>query len=561
MGTTRRKVRRIFRMDLERQLCRVTSSGMRFSHKHFSEQLSSHNSSFKSAWTWFILCLTLYTAVMVPYSVAFQYNGSPQASEKQLLFWLIIDSFVDVVFIADIVVNFMTSLMSDSGEMIKDAKIIQMNYVSNWYTLDLLSCLPYDIIYFVLNNVNNLDDKSDSNSSATSLFSALKVIRLLRVARVARKMDHFAEYSGVVLMILVGAFGLFGHWLACMWFAIGINTICNEDGNLTAHNWLVRFSVDTSQEYILLEDCVLTYGPSHLDAYLAALYFVMSSLTSVGFGNIAPYSPYEQSFSVVVLIFGALLYAMIFGNVTTIISQIYADMNRYHDSLNSVREFARFNSVPQNIEARIMDFMVTTWQQTKGIDTNAVINLCPKDLKADICVHLHRRVFNGHRCFLEASDACLRSLALEFQTIHVSAGDIVYHKGEYVDEVSFVARGILEVLQDGEVIAVLSNGDAFGDNVWRRPLSHGPAKCVVYIRALSFTDIHVIKRASLKKVLGFYNDYAKSFDRELKLAVNVCESVHFRKIKRRKPKLNAADSVTGGISSILGKGSLLKSGA
>ena len=47
------------------------------------------------------------------------------------------------------------------------------------------------------------------------------VIRLLRVARVARKMDHFAEYSGVVLILLVGAFVLFGHWLACMWYAIG----------------------------------------------------------------------------------------------------------------------------------------------------------------------------------------------------------------------------------------------------------------------------------------------------------------------------------------------------
>ena len=46
-------------------------------------------------------------------------------------------------------------------------------------------------------------------------------------------------------------------------------------------------------------------------------------------------------FSVIVLIFGALLYAMIFGNVTTIIQQVYADTNRYHDSLNSVREFAR----------------------------------------------------------------------------------------------------------------------------------------------------------------------------------------------------------------------------
>ena len=25
-----------------------------------------------------------------------------------------------------------------------------------------------------------------------------------------------------------------------------------------------------------------------------------------------------------------------------------------------------------------MEFMITTWQQTKGIDTNAVLNLCPK---------------------------------------------------------------------------------------------------------------------------------------------------------------------------------------
>ena len=107
MGTTRRKVRQIFRMDLEHQLCRVTSSGMRFFASIFPRSLfhdfktclkcaTSHNSSFKSAWTWFILCLTLYTAVMVPYSVAFQYKGSPQENAQQVLFWLIIDSFVDV---------------------------------------------------------------------------------------------------------------------------------------------------------------------------------------------------------------------------------------------------------------------------------------------------------------------------------------------------------------------------------------------------------------------------------------------------------------------------------
>ena len=62
---------------------------------------------------------------------------------------------------------------------------------------------------------------TDDSTGSISIESIILVIRLLRVARVARKMDHFAEYSGVVLILLVGAFVLFGHWLACMWFAIG----------------------------------------------------------------------------------------------------------------------------------------------------------------------------------------------------------------------------------------------------------------------------------------------------------------------------------------------------
>ena len=67
------------------------------------------------------------------------------------------------------------NLKTQKGELIKDAKIIQMNYVSNWYCLDLLSCLPYDIIYFVLDGLKPDDEnENDSNASATSLFSALK---------------------------------------------------------------------------------------------------------------------------------------------------------------------------------------------------------------------------------------------------------------------------------------------------------------------------------------------------------------------------------------------------
>ena len=39
-----------------------------------------------------------------------------------------------------------------------------------------------------------------------------------------------------------------------------------------------------------------------------------------------------------------------------------------------------------------MDYVVSTWAMTKGIDQDKVLNYCPKDMKADICVHLNRKV-------------------------------------------------------------------------------------------------------------------------------------------------------------------------
>ncbi|KAL4597517.1 potassium voltage-gated channel subfamily H member 1-like [Arapaima gigas] len=87
--------------------------------------------------------------------------------------------------------------------------------------------------------------------------------------------------------------------------------------------------------------------------------------------------------------------------------------------------------------------------------TPQVLQICPKDMRADICVHLNRKVFKEHPAFRLASDGCLRALAMEFQTIHCAPGDLIYHAGESVDSLCFVVSGSLEVIQDDEVVAIL----------------------------------------------------------------------------------------------------------
>ncbi|XP_029349397.1 potassium voltage-gated channel subfamily H member 5 isoform X2 [Echeneis naucrates] len=476
-----------------------------------------HYCTFKTTWDWVILILTFYTAIMVPYNVSFK-------TKQNNIVWLVLDSVVDVIFLVDIVLNFHTTFVGPGGEVISDPKLIRMNYLKTWFVIDLLSCLPYDII----NAFENVDE------GISSLFSSLKVVRLLRLGRVARKLDHYLEYGAAVLVLLVCVFGLVAHWLACIWYSIGDYEVIDEATNtIKMDSWLYQLAISIGSPYRYNASGSGQWegGPGKDSLYITSLYFTMTSLTTIGFGNIAPTTDGEKIFSVAMMMVGSLLYATIFGNVTTIFQQMYANTNRYHEMLNNVRDFLKLYQVPKGLSERVMDYIVSTWSMSKGIDTEKVLSICPKDMRADICVHLNRKVFNEHPAFRLASDGCLRSLAVEFQTIHCAPGDLIFHAGESVDTLCFVVSGSLEVIQDDEVIAILGKGDVFGDVFWKETaLAHACAN----VRALTYCDLHVIKREALLKVLEFYTAFANSFSRNLILTCNLRKRIIFRKISEVK---------------------------
>uniref|UniRef100_H2MSS2 Potassium voltage-gated channel, subfamily H (eag-related), member 5a n=1 Tax=Oryzias latipes TaxID=8090 RepID=H2MSS2_ORYLA len=503
-----------------------------------------HYCTFKTTWDWIILILTFYTAIMVPYNVSFR-------TKQNNLAWLVVDSVVDVIFLVDIVLNFHTTFVGPAGEVISDAKQIRMNYLKTWFVIDLLSCLPYDIINafehveedpvphpspgshlrdFTHFHRNFTRAEDSVLPGLSSLFSSLKVIRLLRLGRVARKLDHYLEYGAAVLVLLVCVFGLVAHWLACIWYSIGDHEVIDETtNNIKTDSWLYQLalSMGTPYRYNVSGRGQWEGGPSKDTLYISSLYFTMTSLTTIGFGNIAPTTDGEKIFSVAMMMVGSLLYATIFGNVTTIFQQMYTNTNRYHEMLNNVRDFLKLYQVPKGLSERVMDFIVSTWAMSKGIDTDRVLSICPKDMRADICVHLNRQVFNDHPAFRLASDGCLRSLAVEFQTTHCAPGDLIFHIGESVDTLCFVVSGSLEVIQDDEVIAILGKGDVFGDVFWRETTL---ARSCANVRSLTYCDLHVIKREALMRVLDFYTAFANSFSRNLILTCNLRKRVIFRKI-------------------------------
>uniref|UniRef100_A0A8C8RC68 Potassium voltage-gated channel subfamily H member 4 n=1 Tax=Pelusios castaneus TaxID=367368 RepID=A0A8C8RC68_9SAUR len=394
-----------------------------------------HYSIFKALWDWLILLATFYVAVTVPYNVCFTDTEDSLVAARSTI---VSDIAVEMLFILDIILNFRTTYVSQSGQVEYEPRSICIHYVATWFFVDLIAALPFDLLY----------------AFNTSLVHLLKTVRLLRLLRLLQKLDRYSQYSAVVLTLLMSMFALLAHWLACIWYVVGRKEMERHLGS--SLGWLHELGKRLEAPYINNS----IGGPSSRSTYIASLYFTLSSLTSVGFGNVCANTDAEKIFSICTMLIGALMHAVVFGNVTAIIQRMYSRRSLYHTRMKDLKDFIRVHRLPQQLKQRMLEYFQTTWSVNNGIDANELLRDFPDELRADIAMHLNKDILQLP-LFETASRGCLRALSLHIKTSFCAPGEYLLRQGDALQANYFVCSGSLEVLKDNMVLAILGEGSAW----------------------------------------------------------------------------------------------------
>uniref|UniRef100_A0A3B4AWG8 Potassium voltage-gated channel, subfamily H (eag-related), member 3 n=1 Tax=Periophthalmus magnuspinnatus TaxID=409849 RepID=A0A3B4AWG8_9GOBI len=447
-----------------------------------------HYGAFKAGWDWLILLATFYVAITVPYNVCFtaveiREDGVASARNPPT----VSDILVEILFIIDIVLNFRTTFVSTSGQVVYDARSICIHYVTSWLFVDLIAALPFDLLYAF-------------NISVNFGVHLLKTVRLLRLLRLLQKLDRYSQYSAVVLTLLMSTFALLAHWMACVWYFIGRSEI-------ESNRWLHELAKRLGTPYFLTPLTSLG-GPSVRSSYVTSLYFALSSLTSVGFGNVSANTDSEKIFSICTMLIGALMHAVVFGNVTAIIQRMYSRRSLYHTRTKDLKDFIRVHRLPTALEQRVMECFQTTWAVNNGIDVSEVCLLkdFPDELRADIAMHLNKELLQLP-LFESASRGCLRSLSLIIKTSFCAPGEFLIRQGDALQAIYFVCSGSMEVLKDNTVLAILGSDCLTQEEV---------IKTNACVKALTYCDLQYISLRGLAEVLTLYPDYAQRFVNEIR---------------------------------------------
>ncbi|XP_066483346.1 potassium voltage-gated channel subfamily H member 8 [Tiliqua scincoides] len=449
-----------------------------------------HFSTFKAGWDWLILLATFYVAVTVPYNVCFIGNDDLSTTRSTT----VSDIAVEILFIIDIILNFRTTYVSKSGQVIFEARSICIHYVTTWFIIDLIAALPFDLLYAF--NVN-----------VVSIVHLLKTVRLLRLLRLLQKLDRYSQHSTIVLTLLMSMFALLAHWMACIWYVIGRKEMEKKPLSWDI-GWLHELGKRLESPY---HGNNTFGGPSLRSAYIAALYFTLSSLTSVGFGNVSANTDAEKIFSICTMLIGALMHALVFGNVTAIIQRMYSRWSLYHTRTKDLKDFIRVHHLPQQLKQRMLEYFQTTWSVNNGIDSNELLKDFPDELRSDITMHLNKEILQLS-LFECASRGCLRSLSLHIKTSFCAPGEYLLRQGDALQAIYFVCSGSMEVLKDSMVLAILGKGDLIGANL---SIKDQVIKTNADVKALTYCDLQCIILKGLFEVLDLYPEYAHKFVEEI----------------------------------------------
>ena len=147
-----------------------------------------------------------------------------------------------------------------------------------------------------------------------------------------------------------------------------------------------------------------------------SLYWVVTTMTTVGFGDIKPVTFAEITMSLVTMLVGATVFSYIVGNMASIVGNLDGRSAAFKSKMDGLMEFMHEHDLPRELRRRIMKFYEYTYAHPTATVADTIVNDLSVSLRADVARHLNRDIvksvplFNPEHASPHFVDAALLSL-------------------------------------------------------------------------------------------------------------------------------------------------------
>ena len=376
-----------------------------------------------------ITFITLYYLIYAPMELIRNFCFCTSYNKITNVF---INSIFDIIFIIDIIVEFFRGFYTREEEkLVKNNIRIINNYITGWFLFDLLTALPNGVLfsYFCKKTPNKICFSFDNNKLMDFLFliRCLKSLKIIKITTrkknqfITKVLDKCSDYVILDLLSKIIFIYFAFHILSCIHIFIG---------NHIYPGWIFK---NDFQNYSLL------------NIYVISIYYLITTMTTVGYGEIQSDSLIEIIFRIILLAVGIICYSWLISNISNKINkQSYASINFSNECLllESIRRAHR--ELPYEVYSEIKNYLEFKHFKQKNIDKDFLINSLPYSLKNNLIFSMYKYQIEKFLFFKGISNTNFLVETLSYLIpVLGKKNDTFIKENEIVEEMYFVQEGKL----------------------------------------------------------------------------------------------------------------------
>lgn len=286
-----------------------------------------------------------------------------------------------------------------------------------YFYIDVIATIPFDIITF-----------------SFGLPGAFSILRLLRIFRIMKMIKMFSTIGNITLipapvkvpLITAGSFILV-NFIACAWIEIN----------------------DFSGTPFLI--------------YTDALYWAITTLTTIGYGDITPTTVGSKVFTMFVMISGVGVYGLVIGTFSKLIAASAHYKEKLKERISDLSIFMDYYDIPNHLREATYDYYNHLLNERLSTDDHKIISELPMVIQSELKMFINIKLIKPIQIFKNCSHECLEDVARCLEQQIYPPGRFIIKKGDIGNEMFIIEHGMVEVLRHGKPVATLNDGKFFGE--------------------------------------------------------------------------------------------------
>eukprot|EP00930_Biecheleria_cincta_P013604 TRINITY_DN12043_c0_g2_i1.p1 TRINITY_DN12043_c0_g2~~TRINITY_DN12043_c0_g2_i1.p1 ORF type:complete len:745 (-),score=119.41 TRINITY_DN12043_c0_g2_i1:94-2301(-) len=404
-------------------------------------------STVRFAWDTLVGLMCLYIAIFSPFVYAFHKKFDDLGRE---LFGLI-DGIIDVAFIVDICLNFRTGYFETTDyhgpHAVMDWKAAGRHYMKTWFPVDAISAIPLG--FFV-------DEKQ--LTKVIKLSKLAKVIKL-STALPFQKLERFHWFEHILQVAWIRFFYRRGIVLVAM---------------ISVCHWMACALKVADQGYLA------NYAHQSLwTEYGVAAYWAMTTLTTVGYGDITPTTDEERVFTIFAMVVGGTFYGILVGSISSMVAQSDLNATAFYERMDLVYAWSSHHALPNELKTLVCRFFRLNYSRKSAIAESDLWNELTPELQKELGAYIVHEDVRYNPIFDGVPLSAVVRVQSVLHTFVIFAGRHITITGDAGSDMFIISSGtvLLEMLEMEAARVVLGDetqekyeralegGDCFGEEV------------------------------------------------------------------------------------------------